>query len=129
MQCDICLRTGGHKLPFLCPTDARNVLYEPRIGNARILLEKDALNRQITAITSSKKVTAPTGEAPEITPREGRTRWDFEVAQAERDLSLGRTQRIIAQADELRSKIEGARAEIAHKKAVIARRKSELSSA
>jgi hypothetical protein len=129
MQCDICLRTGGHKLPFLCPTDARNILYEPRVENVRILLEKDALNQQIIAITSPKNATGPSEEASESTSGETRTRWDIEVAQTERDISIDRTQEIIAQADRLRSKIEGAREEIARKKAIIARRKSELSSA
>jgi hypothetical protein len=129
MQCDICLRTGGHKLPFLCPTDARNVLYEPRIENARILLEKDALNRRITALTSARKAIGLSNVAPDTSSREAPTQWDIDVAQTERDLSVDRTQQIIAQADELRSRIEGARAEIAHKRAMIARRKSELSSA
>jgi Vacuolar sorting 38 and autophagy-related subunit 14 len=129
MQCDICLRTGGHKLPFLCPTDARNILYEPRIENARILLENDALDQQITAITSPKKITDPSGQASEANLRENRTCWDVEVAQTERDISIDRTQQIIAHADKLRLKIEGARQEVAHKKTIIARRKSELSSA
>jgi hypothetical protein len=129
MQCDICLRNGGHKLPFLCPTDARNILYEPRVENARILLEKDALDRQITAIKSPKHVTEPSDEASDSTSRETRTRWDIEIAQMERDIAVDRTQQIIAQADKLRSKIEGAREEIARKKSIIARRKSELSSA
>jgi hypothetical protein len=129
MQCDICLRTGGHKLPFLCPTDARNVLYEPRVENARILLEKDALDQQITAITLLKKDTEPSGEPSNTTSRETRTGWDIEIAQTERDIAADRTQQIMAQADKLRSKIEGARQEIEHKKATIARRKLELSSA
>jgi len=129
MQCDICLRTGGHKLPFLCPTDARNILYEPRVENARILLEKDALDQQIAAITSLKRATELSEDGSALALREARTRWDIDIAQTGRDISIDRTKQIIAQADKLRSKIEGARQEIARKKTIIARRKSELSSA
>jgi hypothetical protein len=129
MQCDICLRTRGHKLPFLCPTDARNILYEPRVENARILLEKDALDQQITAITLAGKIANPSEETLNKSSRDARTRWDIEITRTERDVSIDRTQHIIAQADKLRSKIEAAREEIARKKTIIARRKSELSSA
>ncbi len=129
MQCDICLRTGGHKLPFFCPTDARNILYEPRVENARILLEKDALDQQITSITSHKPAINPREDVSEMNSSQTRTRWYIEAAQTERDISIDRTQQIIAQADKLRSKIEGAREEIARRRATIARRKSELSSA
>lgn len=122
MQCDICFRTGGHKLPFLCPTDARNVLYEPRLENARVLLEKDALDHQVTAIISNDKTAGPTFTSV-------RTSWDIEKTNIEADLHIDRTQQIIAQADELRKKIDAAKAEIAQKKAAIARRKSELTSA
>lgn len=125
MQCDICFRTGGAKLPFLCPTDARNVLYEPRMANARILIEKDALDRQITASTSGKQ----TGDSSAARQELKLSRWDVENNVAERDLAVDRTEQIMAQAEDLRSKIEGARADIARRKAIIARRKSEMESA
>ena len=125
MQCDICFRTGGHKLPFLCPTDARNQLYEPRIQHARILVEKDALDLQITALSQQSKreeqnsqvaTTAPSGQ-------------DIAGLLSEKDQALDRTQQIIAHADELRANIDKARDEITKKKAILARRKSELASA
>jgi hypothetical protein len=128
MQCDICLRTGGYKLPFLCPTDARNILYEPRVDNARILLEKDILDQRINTIITAKKLAKPGDEKLEAISRETRTRCDIEKAQTERDISIDRTEQIIAQADKLRAEIERAREEISRKKAVIARRKLDLSS-
>ena len=124
MQCDICFRTGGHRLPFLCPTDARNKLYEPRIQNARVLVEKDALDREITSLLTSK----PDNDETHLN-KAATDRTDVSRVLAEKDQAADRTQQIIAHADELRVKVEKAREEIAKKKAVISRRKSELASA
>jgi hypothetical protein len=126
MQCDICFRTGGSRLPFLCPTDARNRLYEPRIQNARVLLEKDALDQQITTLLSPKAQS--TGEKGNSLqgPANGPNRASI---LAERERTVDRTQQIITQADELRAKVESTREEIAKKKALLARRKSDLASA
>ncbi|RDW87570.1 hypothetical protein BP5796_03264 [Coleophoma crateriformis] len=126
MQCDICFRVGGHKLAFLCPTDARNQLYEPRIRHAHVLLEKDNLDRQITALTAPH--SNATNSEP-TAPDRPISRWDIEQTRAGAEQAVDRTQQIIEHADELRSKIEKARQEIARKKASIARRKSELASA
>ena len=124
MQCDICFRTGGHKLPFLCPTDARNQLYDPRIQNAQILLEKDAFDREITTLLASK----PNDD--DADPHKAAAdQADVNILISEKDQAVDRTQQIIAHADELRVKVEKAREEIAKKKAAISRRKSELATA
>jgi hypothetical protein len=123
MQCDICFRTGGSKLPFLCPTDARNELYESRIQNAQVLLERDALGKRVAVIAGDQAANAPT--ATKSKP----TRWDVENNIAERDLVVDRTAQIMAQADELRTNIEKARRDIARRKATIARRKLDMESA
>ena len=124
MQCDICFRTGGSFLPFLCPTDARNRLYEPRIQNAQVLLENDALDQQISALISTQTTDqqSPTGERPEIGV-------NFASILAERDQVVDRTQQIITQADELRAKVQDARDEITKRKALLSRRKSDMASA
>jgi DNA-binding PucR family transcriptional regulator len=54
---------------------------------------------------------------------------DVDGLVCEKDQATDRTQQIIAYADELRVKVEEAREEIAKKKAVISRRKSELATA
>ena len=124
MQCDICLRTGGHKVPFLCPTDARNRLYEPRIQHARVLVEKDALDQEITTLVASR----PSHDGP--SPHKATTdQTDVSGLLAETDQTVDRTQQIIAHADELRAKFEKAKEEITKKKAVISRRKSEFATA
>jgi Vacuolar sorting 38 and autophagy-related subunit 14 len=126
MQCDICFRTGGSRLPFLCPTDARNRLYEPRIQNARVLLEKDALDQQIsTLLTRQPKPSGQQSHSLEG-PAKGP---NLAAILAEKDQAVDRTQQIITQADELRAKVENAREEIAKKKALLSRRKSDLASA
>src|SRR4051812_3741866 len=122
MQCDICFRTGGKKLPFLCPTDARNRLYETRVLHAQVLLEKDALDQQITSLLPQP--SKQDGQSPKPTSQP-----DVTVLLAEKEQAEDRTQQIIAHADELRDKVEKAREDIAKRKAIIERRKSELASA
>lgn len=124
MQCDICLRTGGHKLPFLCPTDARNQLYEHRIQHAQVLLEKDALDQEVSALLKSR----PNGG--EENDNEARlSRPHVNRLIAEKEQAEDRTSQIIAHADELRANMEKARAEIAKRKAAMARKKSEIQKA
>jgi len=121
VHCDICFRPGDKwRLPFLCPTDARNRLYEPRIQHAKILLEKDTLEQQINSLLSAQDNGKDGTSANQP---------DVGVLLTERDQAIDRTQQIIAHAEELRGKVQKAREEIAKKKAAIARRRSELTSA
>lgn len=115
MQCDICLRTGGHKLPFLCPTDARNQLYEPRVQHAQVLIEKDELDREVSELLTSQ---TPDNDGS------GPSRPYVDKITAEREQAEDRTQQIIAHADELRANIQKAREDIAKRKAALSRRKA-----
>ncbi|KAL2063518.1 hypothetical protein VTL71DRAFT_5323 [Oculimacula yallundae] len=127
MQCDICFRTGGQgekKLNFLCPTDARNQLYEGRIQNAQVLLENDTLNSQISNLFPSPKVPQNSELSQSL-----KSSADIAATSAEKDQAADRTQQIIIQADELRAKVELAKEELAKRKAHVARRKSDLASA
>jgi hypothetical protein len=126
MQCDICFRTGGSRLPFLCPTDARNRLYESRIQNARILLEKDALDQEISTFLSTQSSAVEQKNHSLGGLQNGP---NLAAILAEKDQTVDRTQQIITQADELRAKVENAREEIAKRKASLFRRKSDLASA
>jgi hypothetical protein len=126
MQCDICFRTGGHKLPFLCPTDARNRLYEGRIQNARVFLEKEVLEKQAAAaLLSESEAADQNGQST----RRSRSAPEVASLHSEKEQAVDRTQKIIAHADELRAKVDNAQEEIARKKATLARRKSDLASA
>ncbi|KAI9648244.1 hypothetical protein NHQ30_002876 [Ciborinia camelliae] len=126
MQCDICFRTGGHKLPFLCPTDARNQLYECRVQTAGVLLEKDTLDREIS------------GRFASLPPKNGEfedeqhatvTQSNYDALLAEREQIVDRTNQIIAHADELRANVERAKEERSKKKAANDQRRAELASA
>jgi hypothetical protein len=126
MQCDICFRSSGQgekKLQFLCPTDARNLLYDPRVQNARVLLENDCLDQQITSLLTGRQ-----NNDDSKTSRQAAADLVSGV-HAEREQAIDRTQQIITQADELRAKVERAREELAKRKEHIARRKSDLASA
>jgi hypothetical protein len=120
---------GGQTLPFLCPTDAQNALYESRLENARVLIEKDGLSKHISAIVAhragaeSKEIQQDVGQA------KLETVWKIKQNDVERRLSMDRTRQIIARADELRTKVEVGRLDISRRQAVITRRKSELASA
>ncbi|KAK0118147.1 hypothetical protein ONS95_012453 [Cadophora gregata] len=127
MQCDICFRTGGQgdkKLHFLCATDARNQLYDGRIQNARVLLENDALNKQIINLFPSDKAQQMSEASPT-----SQSSIDIAAVSAEKERTFDRTQQIITRADELRAKVELAKEEIVKKKATVARRRSDLASA
>jgi len=126
MQCDICFRSSGQgekRLHFLCPTDARNQLYHSRIQNARVLLEKDALDQQITALLSARPEDNADPIETSLSPP------DIVFIHAEKEQAEDRTRRIITQADELKAKVESAREDIARRKAILARRRSDLASA
>lgn len=128
MQCDICFRTGDLKLPFLCPTDARNQLYEPRLKHARVLLEKAALDKDISEITSRNTSADAIDQASKNLSNHS-SRWDIDRAVNERESTIDRTKQIIAQAEDLRANIAAARDDIERRKALLKRRKSELASA
>ena len=125
MQCDICFRSGGQKLPFLCPTDARNRLYECRLQNAYVLLEKDALDREISTLVANPA----RGAGQERDEKTERSTVEVTDTLAERQQAASSTERIIAHAEELRLKMEQARRELADRRAKVDRKKSELASA
>ncbi|KAK6612506.1 hypothetical protein H4I96_01719 [Botrytis cinerea] len=126
MQCDICFRTGGHKLPFLCPTDARNQLYELRVQTAGIHLEKDAIDREI-----SRRCPLPLSKAERSSNETSATitQLDHDALISERERIIDRTNQIIAHADELKANLERAKEERNKKKIANDRRKAELTSA
>lgn len=142
IHCDICFRPCSRKLPFLCATDARNQLYEPRLRHAEVLLQNDALSQEIAALTTedpalltddtqaippSLSPDAEPSEHPDRTPQQ--LAFDIDGALAERDASAARTAEIIRKADALRTSVTHARASIAIRKAELAARARALEKA
>lgn len=115
MKCDICERSyDAVRLPFLCPVDARNHCYDGRVKHTMLLLENEALQKQLAELAENQTT------AKFMAMRN---------AASEKCMAQDRTSRIIEQADKLRDDIAAARKEIDERKAAIARRRSDLASA
>ncbi|KAI0178873.1 UV radiation resistance protein and autophagy-related subunit 14-domain-containing protein [Hypoxylon sp. FL1284] len=124
MNCDICQRAHHSKrLPFLCAVDARNEIYDGRLANARVLIEAGELESLVTKLLS-------VNDAGSTAPNKGRpSRAYLESCASEEHKAKDRTERIMAAADKLRDEVATARKEIDERKAVIARKKSDLAAA
>ncbi|OBT44650.1 hypothetical protein VE00_04376 [Pseudogymnoascus sp. WSF 3629] len=143
IHCDICFRPGSRKLPFLCATDARNQLYEPRLRHAEVLLQNDALSQKIEALTTEDPVSSPAdandAEDPHTPPSTStpptndhtpeQLALSISHALSERDASAERTAEIILKADTLRLSLAHARASITARKSALAARQRALEKA
>ncbi|KEY65157.1 hypothetical protein S7711_04247 [Stachybotrys chartarum IBT 7711] len=113
MECDICHRGyDAHRLPFLCPVDARNRVYEARMRNAQLLLQNEALQKQINDLLAGTPAK-PNRDTVDKTLALQRTEED-------------RTDQILAAADRLREEVKAARADIQAKRTAVARRRADL---
>lgn len=123
MSCHICGRGyDAQRLPFLCPVDARNRLYEGRLAQAHTFMENDKLEKQTSALFEQAPNTA--AKAAHLTCAARKAAFD-EWASKHQE-ATDRTAEIIAQADRLRVEVEAAREEIKQRKKALARRKSNL---
>ncbi|KAI0976570.1 UV radiation resistance protein and autophagy-related subunit 14-domain-containing protein [Xylaria arbuscula] len=121
MNCDICERAHHPKrLPFLCAVDARNALYEGRIANARMLMETEAIESQVNKVLSDNDASSASA-----TPQRP-SRAYIESCASEEYKIRERTERIIASADRLRDEVAAAKKDIDDRRALIARRRSDL---
>ncbi|KAI9758004.1 MAG: hypothetical protein M4579_003240 [Chaenotheca gracillima] len=126
MQCAICSRSPNSKLQFHCVACARYSLYDLRIRNAAVLLEREAQGRQVDGIVAR--------EEDDLQSKQGNvnkeeTRWDIQTAAARADESAERTRESQAHSETLRREIEISRAETAKRRAELARRRSVYASA
>jgi hypothetical protein len=134
MQCDICIRSESHKLPFCCNTCARNSLYDLRLQNAQTLLHKESLGRQVHSATGSTSSCTATGGAVRAFHIDGQThekahQWAYQTASSGQDDAQGRRQESLAHIERLREEIEAGKADIARRKAILAHRRSHVLSA
>ncbi|KAI6366716.1 autophagy protein 14 [Pyricularia grisea] len=126
MSCYICGR-GHHaqRLPFLCPVDARNRLYEGRLAQAHTLIENDRIQQQTNTLIEQPPPTA--AKASRSTPAARKVAIDDWASKHQE--ATDRTAEIIAQADRLKAEVEAAREEIRQRKKTLARRKADLAEA
>ena len=130
-QCQVCLRTPENKLPFYCYGCARNVLYEPRLEQARMLLEKEALGSEVQAIVNQSHQEDRTSTQSSSAPRNDGAvqRLSFEQINIEIRKSRKQTRDIFDESEVLRNEIKGMRARIAQRRIDLAKRRTALKAA
>lgn len=132
MTCHICLRGPNSRLPFYCPTCARNQLYQLRIDNCRVLLEKESLGQQIeNAITqdNTREESTESGKTPARSEDDAARRWALQVATNRQTESAARTRALNDRIKSLKAGIKDKQTEISQRKAVLSRRHSDAESA
>jgi hypothetical protein len=132
MTCHVCSRQPNARLQFNCSTCARNQLYPLRHEHAKVLLDKETAGRQIeSAVTKEvEDELAPVGaREEEAGVGAGPGRWAIQAAHTRRLQSEARTQSIQVHIAILKDEIKRGREEIAERRAVIARKRSDAESA
>ena len=129
MQCSLCARSLGPKLPAHCPACARYSLYEPRAENIRALLGREASSREVENVISDSwrddadKSATQTGRSYGVA-----SRWDIkQVSATVRNLE-GCHGEIQAQAEILKVEIQNARADISKLKSSLNHRREDFAS-
>ncbi|KAJ5752370.1 UV radiation resistance protein/autophagy-related protein 14 [Penicillium odoratum] len=131
MSCHIC--TSVHsRLPVLCPTCARNRLYQLRLEHTQILLEKESISNQIQiAVTHdhsmNQNLKAEAGLSE--TDHDSSCRWALQTILSRQAGSISREDAVAQQIKKLREEIEAKRADILERKARLNRRRSDAESA
>ncbi|KAK8074828.1 hypothetical protein PG997_009491 [Apiospora hydei] len=121
VSCHVCQRRHHpQRLPFYCAVDARNMLYESRIENAKALMETAMLDGQISALELGSDPEPATS-----TPIRATRRYVDQCVSAT-EQARDETEHIIATAERLQQDIDKAKKEIETRKAKIARRKADL---
>ncbi|KAI9934399.1 hypothetical protein MW887_000013 [Aspergillus wentii] len=138
MSCHICSRSPDPRLPFYCPTCARTELYQLRIENARVLLEKESAGQQIGNAAAYGHIQAahfkpssvPLGQKEQNDDdATTRRRWAIQTFTSRQAESSAKTRVMADKIKILRSKIKDKRLEISQRKLTLARRYSDAESA
>lgn len=142
MSCSICTCSASNRTPFYCPTCARSHLYTLRYENARVLLEKQSIGKEVEAAVAGntdvqrrQQQNANTNTNPSVnnttrqTSREGNLKWDAQAAQTEQARSSDRIRTMRDCAETLRSEIEQRKTQIRQMKLQLKQRRSDAESA
>lgn len=120
MECEACSRPAGPRLAFHCTTCARNLLYQPRIDQASVLLEKEALGSQIAQAI----LEVQNGDASSANGVSRRHR--VEAARTEKTQVDNQTNGISSHIEILRQETRSARQEISSRKAALTQRRQRM---
>lgn len=131
MSCHICA-SSHPRLPFLCPTCARNHLYQLRLETTHALLDKEALGRQIEAVVASSQ------SHNEHTKAEERTSgandhdsqcWALQTISSQQAGSSTRREDLDRKIEVLKEEVKARKANICERRALLSRRRSDAESA
>ena len=129
MQCDICKRPSSSRLPFNCVDCARNALYEPRVQLAQILLQNEAISKDVERNIGAKSTSNNSRTVANIKSPELRGAWTLEQAKGDQICSTAKTQAMLSHVEALRKETESMKIEVAKRKSSLLKRRSVLKSA
>jgi hypothetical protein len=128
MSCHVCSRPASSRLPFYCSTCVLNKLYLLRYENARVLLEKDAVGREIELAVGHSDVKEIPRDADDGESQQN-LRWKVQAAQTEQARSSDRIQMIRARTEALKAEIRDKKADVKQRTVVLEQRRSDAESA
>ncbi|PYH46690.1 Atg14 domain-containing protein [Aspergillus saccharolyticus JOP 1030-1] len=132
MSCHVCFRGSGLNLRCICPMCARNQLYQLRIENATLLLEKESLKREIDATVLSRQRSADLPENKNISPGDDDgvpSTWISRIIVHEGIESSTKTTVLTRHIEGLVSEVREKRLEISRRRVSLAQRQSDSESA
>lgn len=131
MSCHIC-ESAHSRLPFLCPTCARNPLYQLRLETTRILLEKEVLGKQIEDTVlhrnSEEQHLKPTERSSETDHQCSRF-WSLQTISSKQAASSSRRDDISQHLEVLKEETRVKKADIAGQRATLSRRRADAETA
>ncbi|KAL8960973.1 MAG: hypothetical protein Q9193_002407, partial [Seirophora villosa] len=130
MQCNICQRPSGTRLPLNCTTCARDALYQTRLRLAHTLLEHEVASGQIEdVLKQSRPLSSKDSLSTLSTGDSSHASVLLKSTVAERNALEERTLSVHDHIKNLRTHITKTRKEIASYRASNAKRKSSLDAA
>lgn len=132
MECDICGKGLGPKVPLHCATCARSALYPLRIEHVTTLLDKEKLGKHVEAVANG--TTDPAAQSISLSgllvnTHESSKKLRLERTVAETTQTAERINLITEQVELLKRQMEEVKKEMAARKEAMARRRSDLASA
>ncbi|CEO58532.1 hypothetical protein PMG11_03249 [Penicillium brasilianum] len=130
MSCLIC-NSAHSRQPFLCPTCARNHLYQLRLENTQVLLERESLGRQIEIAVSHEASRNSQKRASEGRSTDDKCSpcWALQTISSRQAASSSRREDLSRQIEKLKEDIETKRADVSERGASLSRRRSDTESA
>lgn len=133
MFCHTCSRGSNSRLPFYCPTCARNHLYSLRYEHAQLLLQKEVYGQQIyntvTGRVADNKEPTSSRIPKSVEQYEDKpSRFTIQAIKSRGLQSASRTQEILKHVQVLKEEIQMGKDEITRRRSVLSQRRSDARS-